>query len=463
MRARVRLGAAGGGVIVGALLALTSLAAYATDIVTHPGSLLTWYDLNVYNDAGLIARELPGYLYQWQLSPGIRFTYPPIAAILFEGGSALPYPLLRWLLTCCSVLALPLTAWLVLGAMGGRGGRRLTAALIVGALALWTEPVWHALFFGQIEPLLMLLVVFDLTRPDGRRWQGAGIGVAAGIKLIPLIFIPYLLLTGKVRQAAVATGVFVSTVAAGFALLPGPSRQWWLTGYFLQPGKTGAVDALVNQALLGMFARAAGPSGATEAVWLPVAVAVLAIGMLAGAALSRAGDQVAGWNLVALTGLLVSPISWDHHWVWIVSFLALLAGLVLSARRVRRWALVALGIAALVIFGAWPASYTGARAFVPSQGLLGGWSITGLQTWQVARTGAWSVVTWNLFVIAGSAAYLGLVLAAGLTWRSRRRARRALPASPGPARVAAVPEVAAPGVPALSRSAEPEADRVTGR
>ena len=83
----------------------------------------------------------------------------------------------------------------------------------------------RALHLGQIELLLMLLIVWDLCQPDHRWWKGAGIGLAAGIKLVPLIFIPYLVLAGKLRQAAVATAAFLGTVVIGFTFLPHASAQ----------------------------------------------------------------------------------------------------------------------------------------------------------------------------------------------------------------------------------------------
>lgn len=423
------------------LLFMAALTAYAADVIAHPGYLLTYFDLNVYNDGGLIARELPSALYQWQLSPEIRFTYPPFAAVLFAVGSLAPITALRWLLTVISVLAVPLTTWLVLGAMGKQGRIRLAGALATGAVGLWSEPVWHSLYFGQIEPLIMLIVVFDLTRPGRPRWQGAGIAIGAAMKLIPLIFIPYLLLVGKVRHAAMAAGAFALTVLIGFVFLPGPSQYWWLTGYFLQPGKTGAVNALVNQSLLGVFARAAGSAATGQPTWLPVTIAVGLIGIVAGAALCRAGQPVPGWTLVGLTGVLVSPISWDHHWVWIVPFLAMLTGLAMSARRARRWWLATAVILLFGIFGAWPSVYRGPRAFVPDRGLLGGWGTVKLESWGVARLSWWSEVTWNLFVIAGSAAFLGMVVAAALAWRAHRRTGRNPVFAAGAAAVAEGPLV----------------------
>jgi alpha-1,2-mannosyltransferase len=397
-----------------------SLAAYLADQAIHRHAVLTWYDLNVYNDAGLLTRQLPSYLYVWELKVGVQFTYTPFAALIFAGGSFLPMMALRWLMTDASIVAIPLTAWLTLGALGRRGTGRLAVALAVSALALWTEPVVKALFLGQIEPLLMLLVVWDLTRPDARKWKGVGIGVAAGIKLVPLIFIPYLLLAGKFRQAAVAAGTFAATFAIGFAALPGPSVSYWLTGYFMRPGRTGSVHSLVNQSLLGMLARSYGSVSQAQGPWVPLSLAVAAVGLVAGAMLSRTGRPVQGWTLVGITGVLVSPISWDHHWIWIVPFLALLAGLAMTARPLARAGYVLTIIAIAGVIGSWPWRYSGPRAWVPRRGLLG-WFVRPPKTTQIMVVHGWQVLTWNLWVAVGSVLYLALIVTAVVSWRNRQR------------------------------------------
>jgi alpha-1,2-mannosyltransferase len=415
------------GLIVAALFFVTSVTAYIVDFVYHIGAVLNWYDLNVYNDAGLITRHLPSILYSWGLTATVKFTYTPFAAVVFAGGSLMPLTTLRWLMTAVAVISIPLTAWLTLGGMGRRGMSRAAVALAVGAIALWTEPVTKALSLGQIEPLLLLLVVWDLTRPDTRWWKGMGIGVAAGIKLVPLIFIPYLLLAGKIRQAAVAAGTFAVTIAIGFIVLPGPSSLYWLTGYFVRPGRTGAVDALVNQSLLGMLARQLVGVNATQPVWLPVALGVALIGVAAGALLSRAGKPVQGWTLVGVTSVLVSPISWDHHWVWIVPFLAMLAGLAMAARgRLARSGYLVAALLTAAVFGSWPERYSGPTAYVPGRGLLG-WYVQPPEIYQVTHLHGIKLLTWNLFAIAGCLLYLGMLFGTWRVWRARRPRRGSPP------------------------------------
>jgi len=405
--------------IVAALFLITSLTAYLVDLAVHPNMMLTWYDLNVYNDAGLITRQLPSILYSWQLSPGIGFTYTPFAAVLFAAGSLLPWVTLRWSMTVVGLVCVPLTVWLTLGGLGRRGLSRAAVAFAVSALALWTEPVMKSLLLGQIEPLLLLLVVWDLTRSDQRKWKGAGIGLAAGIKLVPLIFIPYLLLAGKIRQAAVATATFAATIVIGFIALPRPSVTWWLTGYFIRPGRTGGVASLVNQSLLGMLARQFGGMNAIRPVWLPIDIAVALIGVAAGALMTRTGRQVQGWTTVGLTSVLVSPISWDHHWVWIVPFLAMLAGLAMQARVLARLGYLAAMLATAGIFGNWPSKYSGPLAFVPRNSGLLAWFLPPQQIDRVTRLTGVQLLTWNLFVIVGCVGYLVMLIVAWRVWRSR--------------------------------------------
>jgi alpha-1,2-mannosyltransferase len=210
----------------GAALLVAVLAVYLTDLVTHLSYMTAMRDLVVYRDGGLIVRHVsPAYdahraspLYDWTGQHGVQFTYPPFAAVLFSVASVLSWTALRWAMTLASVAALGLSLWLVFGALGyrDRPAIRLGATLGISAFALATEPVQQTLALGQVNLLLMLLVVADLLLGDGNRWwNGIGVGIAAGVKLTPLIFIPYLLLTRRYRQAATASAVFAATVALG--------------------------------------------------------------------------------------------------------------------------------------------------------------------------------------------------------------------------------------------------------
>ena len=221
-------------------------------------------------------------------------------------------------------------------------GRRsgLSATLGVSALALATEPVQQTLSLGQVNLLLMLLVAADLLTggalvPGGRTrwWHGIGIGVAAGVKLTPLIFIPYLLLTRRYRQAATASAVFAATVALGYAILPGDSGTYWANGLFLKANRIVFLGTRGNQSLRGVLTRLAGSVSSGTVPWIAAAVLVAVAGLVAAALLYRARQPVPAMLACALTGLLVSPLSWDHHWVWVAPGMALLVQLGATAAR----------------------------------------------------------------------------------------------------------------------------------
>ena len=175
-------------------------------------------DLEVYRDGGLLKLHHdagvphPADLYSWQLVPGMQFTYTPFAAILFASVALLPFSVLRGLIWVTSVSALAGAIWMTFGGLGyPRDRTRLGATLLLAATVLWTQPVVRTLQLGQVNLLLMALIIWDLGQPGKRKWIGAGVGIAAGVKLVPLIFIPYLALTGRLRQAAVAAGSFAAS------------------------------------------------------------------------------------------------------------------------------------------------------------------------------------------------------------------------------------------------------------
>jgi alpha-1,2-mannosyltransferase len=347
----------------GLVALVVSIGLYVVNLALHRQVVLSDIDLAVYRDAGLAARLSPGQLYQWQQSPGVQFTYTPFAAAFCVVVSVLPWALVAWLMLAGSVAALLVTVWLAFGGLGWHGTSRLAATSAVSAVAFWLEPVQRTLHTGEIDLLLMVLVVSDLSN-EGRRRQGVGLGAAAGIKLVALIFIPYLILTGRRRQAGVAALTFAATVVIGALLFPQASVTWWLRGAFWNARRTGFVGYLANQSLLGMTTRLAGAIPPATA-WLAVAVLAATLGLLLAANVHRRGMPVHGWVVCAITGLIVSPVSWDHHWVWTAPAVAVLTDMALRAGPAMRtvWA-VSAGLVA-VIFGAWPSQWIGDGSAVP--------------------------------------------------------------------------------------------------
>ncbi len=317
-------------------------------------------DLQIYRWGGLLARH-SGDLYRSQfphlLRYHLRFTYPPMAALIFAVFSTIPVAVLEWVVMITSIAALVATLWLTGGALGYRcSAGRIAATLAAAGVALWLQPVQQTLAEGQVNLILMLVIVADLCLPDARGAKGTGVGLAAGFKLIPLIFIPYLLLTRRFRAAAVSVATFALTVVASFVVLPAQSRRYWLSGLFLNSRRAGSNVGVSNQSLNGALTRLLGNLPAAHPYWIASSVIIGVGGLMLAARAARRGQEMLGILTCALTGLLISPISWAHHWVWIAPALVVAAGMALR---------------------------TGAPAPEPSLGRLAGWKLAPRSRWAV--------------------------------------------------------------------------------
>src|SRR5436305_1549304 len=277
------------------LVGVVALVVYVLPWLPAPAAHWPLWDVRVYWWGGRQAAAGGAALY----APGapFSFTYPPFAALLFSAFAGASAGVMKIVLTAGSLVALTVLCGQALAAAGIR--RRPEIVFAVSALALQTWPVAYTLHLGEVNLILAALIGADLfgsrggsggSSPpelaehsrDGAWWQGIGTGLAAGIKLTPLIFVAYLALTGRLRAAAVAAGTFAVTVAAGFGGLPGPSRTFWLGGVFSNQNRIGDPANPSDQSLSGAVARLAGTRDAPHLWWL---VAVLAVG-LAGLAVA---------------------------------------------------------------------------------------------------------------------------------------------------------------------------------
>jgi alpha-1,2-mannosyltransferase len=275
-------------------------------------------DLRVYLWGGLIARRSGNLYGDYFPYHHLRFTYPPAAALIFEFMSAVPLPALKVLFTAASITSIIGSLWLTWGLLGHRRSvGRLGAALSVASIALWLGPVQQTLQLGQINLLLMLMVLADFRLREDAWVKGIAIGLAAGLKLTPLIFIVYMFLTRRPRAAAVSLGTFALTMAISLILLPSQTHQFWFGRLFLDSNRAGNNAYVGNQSLHGMLARLTGDPSVSHLRWAVVPVIVGLSGLALAAWWSRRGYDAMGVLTCALTGLLISPVSWVHHWVWI--------------------------------------------------------------------------------------------------------------------------------------------------
>jgi alpha-1,2-mannosyltransferase len=348
-------------------------------------------DLSVYRYGGRLVLDGAPLYASRDPGTGLRFTYPPFAALGMAPLALLPGWLVTALWTAASVGALAAVVLVARGALGRTASGWPLALLTAGALAL--EPVWQNLTFGQVNLVLMLAVLIDLVQPE-RRWSGILVGVAAGVKLTPLVFVVLLVLAGRRAAAGRALLAFAGTVAIGFAVAPGSARAYW-TGNLVDAGRVGPPELAHNQSVFGALTRLLDGPPPTP-LWLavagPLALAVVAV----GAVWWLRGDRVLGTGLAASAMLLASPVSWSHHWVWAVP-----VALALWERS--RWAGVV-----------WTAVFV-ARPFV--------WP-----PWGESREYGWSPVE---HVLGNAYVLVALALAVWAAARTRRRADSPA-ARPGP-------------------------------
>jgi alpha-1,2-mannosyltransferase len=258
----------------------------------------------------------------------LPFTYPPTGALLFVPLALFPTQVSWGILAAISVLALALVVRISVRAAGPSWlpPAKTTVLVTIGALAL--EPVWRTLFLGQINLILMALVVVDVlvlgtVAGRTRHLGGVLVGVAAAVKLTPLIFVPHLWLTGRRADALRALATFAVLQALIFALRPHDFARFW-TVAVTDPGRTGPTFWAGNQSLNGLVLRLTdlAPWALAAAIGIGAVLAVPAVFLVRR--YHRAGQPLAALLVTAFFGILLSPVSWSHHYVWVVPLVVLL-------------------------------------------------------------------------------------------------------------------------------------------
>ena len=324
---------------------------YVRQVLANLPGLLHLLDLGVYRIAG--ERVVDGVsVYDTPLLGNVRgqweFVYSPFAALLFAPLAPLKGALFTWVGALGDYVMLAVGVWAALSLLRFRRDLRLVLfSLPVAALLMWCEPVRETMAFGQVNILLMTLVLLDVALPDSSKVKGALIGIAAGIKLTPAFFVLYLLVTRRYRAAIVAMASFVVTVAVGFAVLWHDSVTFW-SGAFADPTRVGVPENPSNESLRGFFARATGLTGGMQIVWLLVAAATAVVCLWLARRLVARGEELLAVTLCGLAMTAVSPYTWVHHWVWLAMLLICLGDLALRGS-VLGW--IGLAGAALVTSG----------------------------------------------------------------------------------------------------------------
>lgn len=292
-----------------ARLAWTYLAPHGANFV----------DLHVYL-GGAAALDHPGTLYGYVYADQtpdfpLPFTYPPFAAVVFYPLHLLPFGPVAFLWQVATMAALygAIRASQRIMGVPADAGRRV--AMLWTAVTLWIEPLRSTFDYGQINVLLMLVVLWAAY--SSRWWlSGLLVGVAAGIKLTPAIAGVYLVGVRRWGAAAFSAVVFAATIGLS-ALVAGGQTGYYFTKLLGDAHRVGPIATSFNQSWRGGISRILGH----DAGFGPLVVGAIAVtavlALLAWRALDGS-DRLGKLLVVELFGLLLSPISWSHHWVWLV-------------------------------------------------------------------------------------------------------------------------------------------------
>jgi alpha-1,2-mannosyltransferase len=306
-----------------ALLLVLSVAARLAWTYLVPNGA-NFVDLHVYL-GGAAALDHPGTLYSYVYADQtpdfpLPFTYPPFAALVFYPLAKLPFGLVAfgWQLGIIAALyGVVRVSQRLIGVPSGVGH---PAAMVWTAVAIWTEPLRSTFDYGQVNVVLALAVLWAAY---SRRWWVSGllVGLAAGVKLTPAIGGVYLAGMRRWGAAVFSAAVFAATVALSIAVI-GQQARYYFTDLLGDAGRVGPIGTSFNQSWRGGISRILGHDAGYGPVVLAAIASTSVLAVLAWRALAGSGgarrDRLGSLLVVELFGLLISPISWTHHWIWLL-------------------------------------------------------------------------------------------------------------------------------------------------
>jgi alpha-1,2-mannosyltransferase len=272
----------------------------------------------------------------------LPFTYPPLAAIVFCPFAWMHMPAASVAITALTLVLLIVSTVIVLTRLdvwstsavlpGPAWLRRWWLAIVAAAAAtIWLEPISSNFAFGQINVVLMTLVIADCV-PRRTPWpRGLLLGLGMALKLTPAVFLLYFLLRRDNRAALTALASFVGATLLGFALAWDDSWEYW-THTLHHTDRIGAATLNTDQNIAGGLARLGLSQQERFLLWVAASLLVLAVTVWAMRRVLRADEPTLALVCVALFGLVVSPVSWSHHWVWVLPAV-LVTGIVAWRRR----------------------------------------------------------------------------------------------------------------------------------
>ncbi|WP_249040542.1 glycosyltransferase 87 family protein [Nocardia cyriacigeorgica] len=265
---------------------------------------------------------------------GLPFTYPPLAALFFAPLALMPLGLAEIVVLATSVLSLGITLWLVLSRIRPELDRMTVLAAVIAAVAVagFFEPVRQTYSFGQINLVLMAAVALDCLVRKPFWPRGMLIGIAVSVKLIPAGYLLYFLLRKDWKAAGTLIASAIGAVGLGFLVFPSDSVEYWFHT-LADTGRIGPPYYAGNQSLKGLAFRLGVSDSLATVIWISLSLVAIGLAALWMRRLIEAGASVAALMVNAAAILLVSPVSWSHHWVWVAPALLVTADAIARGRR----------------------------------------------------------------------------------------------------------------------------------
>ena len=309
--------------LLGVLAWVAALAAAAPLVrgylTSPPGQRMV--DLDVYRTGGLsVLQGQPLYTMLTQPPQLLPFTYPPTAALFAVPLALLPWPVaqLVWVPVIYGPLAVVIWfAFAPLLRRAGSGRMQAVVFAVLFAACAYLFPLRDEMRFGQVDMVLLAMALADCAARAPRWPRGALVGLATAIKLVPGVFIVYLWLSGRRRAAVTAAIVALAWTLGAWLVLPQDSTTYW-TSVIFQSGRFGSNAGTSNQSLRGILLREFLPGQAPGVVWAVLALAVAVAGFAVVSRLARESRQTEAIAVTALLGVLLSPVSWIHHFLVVV-------------------------------------------------------------------------------------------------------------------------------------------------
>lgn len=316
-----------------------------------------WTGARYFLDGGYLYGEIPA-LHEGAHLP---FTYPPVAVLIFVPFALIPYQASSIIFSLLSLYALYVIAkytFTALRTYGFASEEKPWYDIVLWVIiiaSLFTAPIRDTFGFGQINLLLMVLVVVDCLAPKRRWWTGALVGLTIAIKLTPMVFLLYFFWRRDWKSLGMTLGSFVVYNLVALAVMPKTAKLYW-TEIITDGERIGNYDYAGNQSINGVLARF-GLDGHTLSVsWFIVALIAGLIVAVIVWQLVKTRQYFAALMVNGLAANLCSPVSWEHHWTWAIPLIALFAVWVFK-QTPARWVWGVLSVVGAIIFYVNPYTY----------------------------------------------------------------------------------------------------------